>query len=127
MTPIVNIAIVAAGGALGSCLRYGVNCIDGISQMRGVGTLFVNVLGCFVIGALYALFSRCDFAESWRLFLFIGLLGGFTTFSSYALDAMVMMQSGEILRALLYVALTNIIGIILAGLGYYLTSMLVKL
>lgn len=126
MAPIVNIAIVATGGALGCCLRYGVCCIANISQVRGLGTLLVNAIGCFIIGVLYAVFSRYEITECWRLFLFIGLLGGFTTFSSYTMDAINMAQSGVPMQALMYVAVTNILGFILAGLGFYLTYKLVK-
>lgn len=127
MAPIVNIAIVAAGGALGSCLRYVVCSIANISQVRGLGTLLVNAIGCFIVGILYAVFSRYEIAECWRLFLFIGLLGGFTTFSSYTLDAINMAQNGTPIQALIYVAVTNIMGFILAGLGFCLTYKLVKI
>lgn len=86
----------------------------------------VNVLGCFIIGILYSVFSRWNIADCWRLMLFIGLLGGFTTFSSYALDAVTMCQSGEIAKAAGYLLLTNIIGVFAAFAGVYGTNWLIK-
>ena len=127
MFPIINLLMVAAGGAIGCCLRYGVGLIGGVSNTKGLGTFIVNVAGCFVIGALYSLASRCELAEYLRTFLFVGLLGGFTTFSSYALDILTMAQQGELLKAIIYFLLTNALGIIAAFVGVYLVNFMAKL
>lgn len=126
MSPIANIAVVALGGAIGSCLRYGVGQMESITA-KGLSTFIVNVLGCFVIGVLYAAFSRWEIAEQWRLLLFVGLLGGFTTFSTYMLDAVTMMQAGEWFKAVFYVLMTNIAGLLSAVAGIYLMTLCVKL
>lgn len=112
---------------MGCCLRYGVGLIGGISNTKGLGTFIVNVAGCFVIGALFSLASRWEFAEHWRAFLFVGVLGGFTTFSSYALDILTMSQQGEIIRAVIYFVTTNVLGLLAAFIGMSLVSFMAKM
>lgn len=126
MVPIINLLMIAIGGAIGSCLRYGVGLISGIENTKWLGTFIVNVAGCFVIGALFSLASRWELSEYWRVFLFIGLLGGFTTFSSYALDILTMSQQGEYLNAMLYFILTNVLGIIAAFIGMSFVNIIAK-
>lgn len=126
MLPIANVAIVALGGAMGSLLRYIVGQVGCISAAKGLGTFIVNVSGCFLIGVLYVLLSRWEFSQQWRLFLMIGLLGGFTTFSSYALDAVTMAQGGEIVRSVGYILLTNVFGISAALLGLWMANSIIK-
>lgn len=118
--------MVAIGGAIGSCLRYGIGLINGVEDTKGLGTFIVNVAGCFVIGALFSIASRWDISEYYRVFLFVGLLGGFTTFSSYALDILSMSQQGEYLNAILYFLLTNILGIIAALIGMSFVNIIAK-
>ena len=119
--------MVAAGGAIGCCLRYGVGLMGGISNTKGLGTFIVNVAGCFVIGALFSLSSRWEFAEHWRVFLFVGLLGGFTTFSSYALEILNIIQQGEIIKAVVYFVATNLLGLLAACVGMILVSFIAKI
>lgn len=126
MIPIINFLMVAIGGAIGSCLRYGIGLINGVEDTKGLGTFIVNVAGCFVIGALFSIASRWDISEYYRVFLFVGLLGGFTTFSSYALDILTMSQQGEYLNAILYFLLTNILGIIVALIGMSFVNIIAK-
>lgn len=126
MIPIINFLMVAIGGAIGSCLRYGIGLINGVEDTKGFGTFIVNVAGCFVIGALFSIASRWDISEYYRVFLFVGLLGGFTTFSSYALDILSMSQQGEYLNAILYFLLTNILGIIAALIGMSFVNIIAK-
>ncbi len=126
MIPIINFLMVAIGGAIGSCLRYGIGLINGVEDTKGLGTFIVNVAGCFVIGALFSIASRWDISEYYRVFLFVGLLGGFTTFSSYALDILSMSQQGEYLNAILYFLLTNILGIIAALIGMSFVNIIAK-
>lgn len=125
MSPIANIAVVALGGAIGSCLRYGVGQIESITA-KGLSTFIVNVVGCFVIGVLYVVFSRWEIAEHWRLLLFVGLLGGFTTYSTYMLDAIMMVQAGDWFKAVCYVLMTNIAGLLSAVAGIYIMTFCVK-
>lgn len=99
--------IVFLGAGLGGALRHGVNLAA--ARFFGMqfpwGTFAVNLLGSLAMGLLAAYFSfRGDASQSWRLFLTTGILGGFTTFSAFSLDAALLWERGEALLTLLYVA-----------------------
>jgi len=99
--------IVFLGGGIGAALRHGVNLIA--PRLLGThfpyATLFENVTGSLVMGLLagYFAFRSGDTAQTWRLFLTTGILGGYTTFSTYSLDSMLLYERGEIGLAALYV------------------------
>lgn len=95
---------VALGGAVGSMARYGLAA--GVAALTGPqfpwGTLLINILGSFVIGWFGALTSDSgplDVAPDIRIFVMVGICGGFTTFSSFSLQTLELLQSGELLRA----------------------------
>ena len=106
---------VMLGGALGSGARFlvGRAALAWLGAGFPWGTLAVNVLGGFLMGALYSLTDRAGVAEGWRLFLGVGLLGGFTTFSAFSLDTVELMQRGAFSPALTYVA-ASVLGACLA-------------
>lgn len=111
--------IVFAGAGLGGALRHGVNMAA--LRMFGPGfpiaTLAVNVLGSFLMGVLFALFSlKVDVPAGLRLFLTTGVLGGFTTFSAFSLDAALLYEQGQGVLALIYV----LASVILALTGLFL-------
>ena len=92
------ILAVAAGGALGSVARYVMGV--GATRMFGLGfpwgTLIINILGSFLIGAFVELFAlKWDLPQEGRVFLTVGICGGFTTFSTFSLDAWVLMERGD--------------------------------
>jgi CrcB protein len=114
--------IVFVGGGLGAALRHGVN----IASARAWGTAFpygtmtVNVVGSLVMGALAAYFAfKGDATQNWRLFLATGILGGFTTFSAFSLDAVLLYERGEAGLAAVYVvaSVALSIGALFAGLA----------
>ena len=120
MTPIIW---VAAGGALGATARHVMN--HGLERLLGTGfpwgILVVNILGCFAMGLLTAgLWGKAPANETARLFLATGFLGGFTTFSAFALDTMKLMQSGQNLSALAYVLASVAVSIIAVFAGFML-------
>jgi len=101
------ILAVAAGGALGSVARY----LVGVASTRAFGlafpwgTLIVNIAGSFLIGVLVELFAlKADLPQEARVFLTVGLCGGFTTFSTFSLDAWVLVERGQWWQAAAYVA-----------------------
>ncbi|APU12492.1 MULTISPECIES: fluoride efflux transporter CrcB [Actinoalloteichus] len=95
-------AAVAAGGALGTLARYGVGLLaEPVGGGLPVGTLGVNVLGCLLIGVLTAVLAAEDRHRLWRPFLGTGVLGGFTTFSAYAVDVQGLIVAGHTGTALL--------------------------
>ncbi|WNO54070.1 fluoride efflux transporter CrcB [Stakelama saccharophila] len=104
--------VVFVGAGLGGACRHGV----GIAALKlfgsafPVGTLTVNVLGSLLMGALVALFAlKIETSQATRLFLTTGFLGGFTTFSTFSLDAVTLFERGRIGLSMVYV-LANVIG-----------------
>ena len=101
--------IVFFGGGLGAALRHGVNLLS--ARLLGGGfnyaTLFENVSGSFVMGLLIGYFAfKGGVSQHWRLFLTTGVLGGYTTFSAFSLDTILLYERGELGLAALYVALS---------------------
>ena len=104
MTPQFILS-VAAGGAIGSVARYLVGL--GCGKMFGVnfpwGTLIINVTGSFLIGAFVGMFAaKWDLSQTMRIFLTVGICGGFTTFSTFSLDGYYLIERGQTLASLVY-------------------------
>ena len=118
---MLSVLIVGLGGFIGSALRYLVGgWAQGLSKSLDFpyGTLTVNLIGCFVIGFLGELAeARGIFTSETRLLIFIGLLGGFTTFSFFGNDTLNLARSGQMLNALTNVAVNIIFGLLLVWLG----------
>ena len=98
----MSIIFIAIGGAAGSLCRYGMS--NGIYLLLGrsfpYGTLAVNILGSFVMGIVYILMiERASISEELRAGITIGLLGAFTTFSTFSIETINLIESGEILKA----------------------------
>ncbi|HEY8163145.1 MAG TPA: fluoride efflux transporter CrcB [Methylocystis sp.] len=109
--------IVFLGGGIGAAARHGVNLLVArmISAIFPYGTLTINVLGSFLMGAIVGYFALKDgSSQHWRLFLTTGILGGFTTFSTFSLEAVLLYERGETVAASLYVAAS--VGLSVAGL-----------
>ena len=105
----MSFLIVFFGGGLGAALRHGVNLLS--ARLLGTGfnyaTLFENVSGSFVMGLLIGYFAfKGGVSQHWRLFLTTGILGGYTTFSAFSLDTILLYERGELGLAALYVALS---------------------
>jgi len=118
---LLNVFIVGLGGFIGSALRYLIGgWAQGLSKSLDFpyGTLTVNLIGCFVIGFLGELAeARGILASETRLLVFIGFLGGFTTFSSFGNDTLNLARSGQMFNALTNVAVNVIFGLLLVWLG----------
>jgi fluoride exporter len=114
---------VAVGGALGSLGRHAVNVIAHTLWPRfPAGTVIVNVVGCVVIGLLAGLLAseRIAMRPHWREFVFVGLLGGFTTFSTFGLDTYVLLRSEGAGSAALNILVQVIGGLLAVWVGYQL-------
>jgi len=125
---MVKIILLATGGAIGTLLRYSLSgytyrFFDSIFPW---GTLFVNLTGSFAIGTLWGFFEIENLSPNVRNFIFIGLLGGFTTFSTFALENFNLFRDGEIKLLMLNVLASNIIGIMLVFGGYSLTKYIIN-
>ncbi len=112
--------LVAVGGAAGSVLRYAAGRLAAhyLGADTVVGTFTVNVAGSFALGVLATLFiSRSDWPLELRAMLTVGLLGGFTTFSTLAYDGVRLVSSGELGRAGISIAANLAVGLAAAYLG----------
>ncbi len=104
----MSFLLVGLGGALGAMARFGVGRIVGATALPWA-TLSVNVVGGFAMGLLAGwLAFRGSGGEGWRLLLGVGVLGGFTTFSAFSLEVMLMLERGAMLTAIGY-ALTSVL------------------
>src|SRR5262245_59179996 len=117
---------VGIGGALGSLARHAVNMFFGhvLESAVPYATATVNLVGSFVIGLLAGLIAHTAIAMSAnvRTFVFVGLLGGFTTFSSFALDTLTLSQGGQVSTAFWNVALQVVLGMAAVYAGYSVGS-----
>lgn len=113
---ISNFLLVALGGALGSVLRYGAGLIPLPASATSFPwvTLAINISGSLLIGVLSQALSN---AQEMRLFLIVGLLGGYTTFSAFSLDAIALFERGSLGLSFLYVAASTLLSIVAAFLG----------
>jgi CrcB protein len=113
---------VATGGALGSLARHAVNAF--VARMLGspspISTAIVNIVGCAIIGVLAGLLagSALRITPPWRALVFVGVLGGFTTFSSFGLDTLTLMHEGRTAAALANVVVQVVAGVGAVFLGY---------
>ena len=122
---LAKLLIIAAGGAIGSVLRYG---LSGMAyRLLGStfpwGTLIVNVVGCFVIGLIWGLAERFPLRPTTNLLIFGGILGAFTTFSTYGLESINLLRDGETARAIVNIAASNLIGLLVVYLGFVLARL----
>ena len=118
-----NFLAVAIGGATGSVFRYSIILLTVrvLGAMPYYATLTVNLLGCLVMGFFAeTILAKAQVAESVKLLATTGLLGGFTTFSSFAFDAGRLLNTGASLAALVYMLVSVIGGIVLFFLGLYM-------
>lgn len=115
-----NLLLIAVGGGIGSMARYlGQKWIAQLYvQPFPLGTLMVNITGCFLIGLFYALSEKGNLlTPEWRLLLTTGFCGGFTTFSTFAYENVSLIKSGDLMYVLLYILLSVTIGIIAVYVG----------
>ena len=124
----VMVALVALGGALGSVARYLVaSAIQRfVAPVFPYGTFTVNIGGCFVAGALIARFEMHGLeSPAARAFVFVGVLGGFTTFSTFGLETFEFINDGQWNKAILNVLLSNTACLVAVWLGYRITERIV--
>ena len=120
-----EILLVGLGGFVGSVLRYLVSKLNVTWQVLSIplGTLTVNVLGSLLIGFLVGLSAKSNLiSNELRLLLIVGFCGGFTTFSSFTNENLILMQNGQYLTVILYSALSIFLGFLAVYLGYILAS-----
>jgi len=122
---MLKLAFIAGGGALGALLRYG--AAAGVQRFGGsafpIGTLAVNLIGCLAIGLLGGFFAGPQLVrEELRLGLLIGLLGAFTTFSTFGWETVQLANSGQFTLAAANVLLSNLLGLAAVWAGYHVST-----
>jgi len=117
MTAITTIFLIALGGSIGAVLRY--FCMSGFGALfpsiNGVyATASVNIIGSLLMGALIGLLAKYggQYSSEIRLFVAVGVLGSFTTFSTFSLDVISMYQNGQLASAMIYVISSVILSIL---------------
>ncbi|MDP4202499.1 MAG: fluoride efflux transporter CrcB [Bacteroidota bacterium] len=122
-----TILIVGSGGFIGSVARFYISKLNLHVDFLSipVGTLLVNVLGCFIIGFLTGIADKSTILTiEWRMFLMVGICGGFTTFSSFANENLMLLHNGLFLSILLYTGLSILLGFTAVYLGYVTSNLL---
>lgn len=121
-----HVLIAGAGGFIGTMLRYLLNnaVYYGLNYpIFPYGTLLINVLGCFLIGLFTGLAeTRLSFTPEIRILVQIGILGGFTTFSTFGYETFNLLHDGQYLLSVTNILLQVMVGLFAVWLGYYLTQ-----
>ena len=124
---MTKVLLVALGGALGAALRYGTYLLATRfwAGALPLGTWIVNLSGCLLIGVLVPLLGRGTVPDGLHLFFVVGLLGAFTTFSTYSLETLTLLREGLVAMALLNALGSTALGLFCVWLGWHLGKMLV--
>ena len=122
MTTPFNILVVALGGGLGASLRFiGNHCVIGTfpDLKFPLATFLINIIGCVCIGLVVGLSTKNEVSDTFRIFIVTGILGGFTTFSAFGLEAVTLIRGGHVTEALAY-----IVGSVTLGCGAVFVALL---
>jgi len=122
-----QLLLIGTGGFIGSVARFLVSRLNTRVEWFSIpiGTLTVNVLGSLLIGFLIGISEKSPvLTVEWRMFLMVGLCGGFTTFSSFSGENLVLLKNGQILPLLLYTGLSIFLGFTAVYLGYISTKLM---
>ena len=119
-TMVINIALVASGGAIGATLRYliGIGVISLFGKSFPFATLSVNIIGSLIMGCIFQLVQQETIpASPWWPLIGVGFLGALTTFSTFSMDNLLLLQQGELFKAMLNIALNVVVCLFAAYVG----------
>jgi CrcB protein len=118
--------LIGSGGFIGSVLRYllSQSVQNKFLSSFPYGTMSVNIIGSLLIGVVYGLVDKGNLSPEARLFLATGILGGFTTFSAFTLDALNLLQEGLWLESISYILLSVVLGVVAAFLGIFIIKLI---
>ncbi|HLF35794.1 MAG TPA: fluoride efflux transporter CrcB [Cyclobacteriaceae bacterium] len=113
------ILLIGTGSFIGGVFRYLASQFiqNRISTILPYGTLWVNIIGCFLVGLIYGISDRGGLNPDWRLFLATGICGGFTTFSAFSNDTISLMRDGQFIPAFIYLSTTVFFGLMATLIG----------
>lgn len=122
-----QVIAIAIGGALGALSRYWM--VGYVSRLLErnfpYGTLAVNIIGSFLIGIGYIIIvEKLDVATEWHAVLMVGFIGAFTTFSTFSLEALLLMQEGRVMTALIYIFSSVLVCLMAVAAGMWMTKQL---
>ncbi|MEP6513165.1 MAG: fluoride efflux transporter CrcB [Parafilimonas sp.] len=119
------ILAIGTGSFIGGIFRYLISQViqNKFSTTFPFGTLGVNIIGCFLIGFVFALSDRGNLTQEWRLFLATGILGGFTTFSAFSNETVGLLRDGQFLYAAAYIFSSILFGLIATFAGIFLINL----
>jgi len=126
---MIRLLVIGLGGAIGTVFRYIVSGLD-YKFSNGVfpfSTMVVNVSGSLIIGLLWGIVDRFALSPNMRMFIFIGILGGYTTFSTFSLETFNLMRDGEYHIALINIIVSVILSVGAVFLGYFISRLLLNL
>ena len=117
---------IGTGSFIGGIFRY---LLSQFIQARFLsafpyGTLFVNIIGCFLIGLVFGLADRGNLTQEWRLILATGFIGGFTTFSAFSNETVSMLRDGQLGYALVYIIASVVLGLMATFIGISIIKLL---
>ena len=117
--------LIGTGSFIGGVFRYSLSQFIQTKFLSAFpfGTLGVNIIGCFVMGFVFALSERTNMTSELRLFLATGLIGGFTTFSAFSNETFGLMRDGQLWYALAYIAASILLGLLATFFGYSLLKL----
>lgn len=127
ISTFVDFLIVGCGGALGAMSRFAVRHLGIFDDNPYYYTVAVNLTGCFIIGIIGALFVHFKIGAHWNYFVIVGFLGGYTTYSAFALDAIELLNGSMWKEFFTYMSIILVGGLGLCALGFFGVNRLLKL
>jgi len=111
---------IGAGSFIGGVFRYLLTLLVHAKTTTNfpLGTLTVNIIGCFFIGIVFGFFDKGQMSHEWKLFLATGLLGGFTTFSAFSMETFTLFREGNTTYALVYIFASVLLGLLATLVAY---------
>jgi CrcB protein len=118
------IFLIGAGSFIGGISRYLLSLLIQTKTATNFpfGTLIVNIIGCFFIGIIFGFFDKGQISSEWKLFLAMGVCGGFTTFSAFSIETLTLFREGYFYYALLYILVSVLMGLLATYIAYLLVK-----
>ena len=124
---LLQYVAVGIGGCIGAMLRYYILTIGTADDQKYLYTLLINVSGCFFIGVIWVILTALGAKTVWFTLIISGIIGGYTTYSSFSLDFTTLLHQQRVLEALFYALATVLTSISGCVIGYFVTTKICRL